>query len=586
MKTRGILPASDMVGRNRARTLRLRPREPNPLWIRCLLALLLVSQWALADEAHKPPVAAIASAYPLASEAGFEILAAGGNAFDAAVAVSAALSVTEPRGSGLGGGGFYLLHRASDGLNVLIDAREVAPEAATRDMFLDTEGKPVPGRSTDTALAAGIPGEAAAWAHVAEKFGRLPLKRSLQPAIRLAREGFPVYPRLAEDIARKKPAFERSPDARRIFLVKGAAPPVGYVLKQPELSRSLALLADKGPDAFYKGALAEKLVAGVHKLGGIWSREDLANYRVIERQPLTGEYHGVHIVTAPPPSSGGVALLNALNILDGYDLARLDSATRKHVIIESLRRVHRDRAEFLGDPAFVSVPLQRLLSPDYAAGERTSIRLDRATPSSALPGYIGEPNGGVSTTHFSILDREGNRAAVTITLNTWFGTGLVVPGTGILLNNQMDDFAIKPGEPNAYKLVGAAANSIAPGKRPLSSMTPTFLESDKGIAILGSPGGSFIPSLVLLGTLNWLNGADAMGIVTAPRIHHQYQPDVVFAEPKGLTDDERRSLEERGHKFRDWPPTIGNMQVITWDYATQSVVAASDPRGAGQGMVR
>jgi gamma-glutamyltranspeptidase / glutathione hydrolase len=426
----------------------------------------------------------------------------------------------------------------------------------------------------------------AAWAHLAEKFGRLPLKQSLQPAIRLARNGFPVYARLAEDIGRKRPAFERSSDAARIFLVHGAAPTPGRLLKQPDLARSLTVVAEKGPDGFYKGPFAEKLVAGVRKLGGIWSLEDLANYRLIERQPLIGEYRGVRIVTAPPPSSGGVAVLNALNILDGYDLTQLDSATRKHVIIESLRRVHRDRAEYLGDPAFVSMPIQRLLSPDYAAGERASIRLDRATPSAALPGYIGDTSSGVSTTHFAILDREGNRVAVTITLNAWFGTGLVIPGTGILLNNEMDDFAIKPGEPNIYKLVGAEANSIAPGKRPLSSMTPTFLESEKGIAILGSPGGSFIPSMVLLGTLNWLNGADAMGIVTAPRIHHQYQPDMVFAEPKGLTDEERQSLEQRGHKFRDWPPTIGNMQVITWDFATQSVVAASDPRGVGQGMVR
>jgi gamma-glutamyltranspeptidase/glutathione hydrolase len=556
------------------------------LWISGLFALLLLAQWALADEAHKPPVAAIASAYPLASEAGFEILAAGGNAFDAAVAVSAALEVTEPRGSGLGGGGFYLLHRASDGFDLLIDAREVAPAAATRDMFLDAEGKPVPGKSTGTALAAGIPGEVAAWAHIAEKFGRLPLEQSLQPAIRLARNGFPVYERLAEDIGRKREAFARSADASRIFLPHGSPPTPGRLLKQPDLARSLTVVAEKGADGFYKGPFAEKLVAGVRKLGGIWSPEDLANYRLVERQPLIADYQGVRIVTAPPPSSGGVAVINALNILDGYDPAQLDSATRKHVIIESLRRVHRDRAEYLGDPAFVSMPIERLLSPDYAAGERASIRLDRATPSSALPGYIGDTSSGVSTTHFAILDREGNRVAVTITLNAWFGSGLVIPGTGILMNNEMDDFAIKPGEPNIYKLVGAEANSIAPGKRPLSSMTPTFLESDKGIAILGSPGGSFIPSMVLLGTLNWINGADAEGIVTAPRIHHQYQPDMVFAEPKGLTAEERQALEQRGHKFRDWPPTIGNMQVITWDYATQSVVAASDPRGVGRGMTR
>jgi gamma-glutamyltranspeptidase/glutathione hydrolase len=543
------------------------------------------AQIALGAEAPKPPVAAIASAYPLASEAGFEILAAGGNAFDAAVAVSAALSVVEPRGSGLGGGGFYLLHRSSDGYEIFVDAREVAPAAATRDMFLDAHGKPVPGRSTDTALAGGIPGEAAAFAHLAAKYGRLPLKRSMQPAIKLARDGFPVYPRLVEDITRKKAALEKSEDARRIFLVKGAPPAVGHILKQPELARSLGVVADKGADGFYKGELAARLVAGVRKLGGIWSLEDLAAYQLLEREPLRGSYHGARITTAPPPSSGGVALLNALNILGGYHLERLDPAARKHLILESLRRVHRDRAEYLGDPAFVDVPVERLLSPEYAAGQRTSIRIDKATPSDSLPGYIGDTSEGTSTTHFAVLDRDGNRVAATITLNAWFGTGLVIPGTGILLNNQMDDFAIKPGEPNMYKLVGAEANSVAPGKRPLSSMTPTFVESDKGVAILGTPGGSFIPSMILLGTLNWLDGADANGIVRAPRVHHQYQPDVVFAE-RGVTAEERAALEARGHKIRDWPATIGNMQIVTWDYASQKVVAASDPRGAGTGMTR
>lgn len=547
---------------------------------------VITAQFALAADKPKPPVAAIASAYPLASEAGFEILAAGGNAFDAAVAVSAALCVVEPRGSGLGGGGFYLLHRASDGHEVFVDAREVAPAAATRDMFLGPDGKPIEGRSTSTALAAAIPGEAAAFAHLAAKYGRLPLKRSMQPAIKLARDGFPVYARLVEDLNRKKASFERSVDARRIFLPNGAPPAIGSSLKQPELARSLTVVAENGADGFYRGAFAGKLIAGVRQLDGIWSREDLANYKLIEREPLRGTYHGARIVTAPPPSSGGVALLDALNILDGFDLARLDSVTRKHVILESLRRVHRDRAEYLGDPAFVKIPLDRLLSPYYAAGQRASIRLDKATPSDLLPGYIGDTSSGVSTTHFAVLDREGNRVAATITLNAWFGTGLVIPGTGILLNNQMDDFAIKPGEPNMYQLVGAEANSVAPGKRPLSSMTPTFIETDKGIAILGSPGGSFIPSMILLGTLNWLEGADATGIVLAPRIHHQYQPDMVFAEPKALSAQERTALEQRGHKIRDWPPTIGNMQIVTWDYGSQKVVAASDPRGVGKGMTR
>jgi gamma-glutamyltranspeptidase/glutathione hydrolase len=565
---------------------------PTPAWrtIRSFwLVAFLAATWVFAlpasAEERKPPQAAIASAYPLASEAGFEVLAAGGNAFDAAVAVSAALSVVEPRGSGLGGGGFYLLHRASDGRNVVVDAREVAPLAATRDMFLGEDGQPVPGRSTETALAAGIPGEPAAFAHLSAKYGRRSLEQNLRPAIRLARDGFPVYPRLVNDITRKKSAFERSTDARRIFLVQGEVPSAGHILRQRDLARSLELLAKKGPEEFYKGDLARRLVAGVRELGGIWSREDLARYQLIEREPLTGEYRGARIITAPPPSAGGVALLNVLNVLAGYDLTKLDSAAGKHLVIEGLRRAHRDRAEFLGDPAFVSVPLDRLLSPYYAAGQRTSIRIDLATPSATLPGYIGDSSSGVSTTHFSILDREGNRVAGTITLNAWFGSGLVVPGTGILLNNQMDDFSIKPGTPNMYQLVGAEANAVEPGKRMASSMTPTFLESERGIAILGSPGGSFIPTMVLLGTLNWVQGADAVEIVKARRYHHQYQPDAVFVESEALTETERAALEQRGHQFRPWPATIGNMQVVTWDYAGK-VVAASDPRAAGIGMVR
>lgn len=558
-------------------------------FLRLCLAALLVAGYACAPLSHaedrKPPQAAIASAYPLASEAGFEVLEQGGNAFDAAVAVSAALSVVEPRGSGMGGGGFYLLHRASDGKQIFIDAREVAPAAATRDMFLGPNGEPVPGRSSETALAAGIPGEPAAFAHLAKTYGRLPLEQSMRPAIRLAREGYPVYPRLADDITRKRKAFERSADARRIFLADGEPPREGQILKQRDLARSLELLAKKGSDEYYRGDLGRRMVAGVRALGGIWSTQDLANYKLIEREPLTGSYRGLRIVTAPPPSSGGIALLNVLNMLGGYDLDRLDSVTRQHLIVESLRRAHRDRAEYLGDPAFVKIPLERLLSGDYAAGQRASIRLDRATPSATLPGYIGDSSSGIATTHFSVLDRDGNRVAGTITLNAWFGTGLVVPGTGILLNNQMDDFAIKPGTPNLYQLVGAEANSVAPGKRPLSSMAPTFLESAQGVAILGSPGGAFIPTMVLLGTLNWQKGADAKEIVAARRFHHQYLPDTIAVESGALTDEERASLAERGHQFRPWPATIGNMQVVTWDYSGK-VVAGSDPRAAGVGMVR
>jgi gamma-glutamyltranspeptidase/glutathione hydrolase len=514
-----------------------------------------------------------------------EILEQGGNAFDAAIAVSAALAVVEPKASSLGAGGFFLLHRSSDGVNVMVDAREVAPRAATRDMYLDADGNVVKGRSTQTALAAGIPGEVAGWGHLAAKYGRLPLRQSLAPAIRLARDGFPVYEQLRQEITAKKEQFAKTPDASKLFLAHGDPPPVGHTLKRPDLVRTFEMIARQGTDSFYHGPFAKKLVDGVKDLGGIWSLEDLAEYHVIERQPLVGEYRGVRIVTAPPPSSGGIALIDGLNILSGYELGKLDSVSRKHLIIETLRRVHRDRAEFLGDPDFVSMPLERLLSPYYAAGQRASIRLDRATPSDMLPGYSGA-NSGTETTHFSVLDRQGNRLAGTVTLNGWFGTGLMVTGTGVLLNNEMDDFAVKTGAPNMYQLVGADANSVAPRKRPLSSMTPTFIESDHGLMISGSPGGSFIPTMVLLGTLNWLSGADAAQIVAAPRFHHQYRPDEVFAEPGAFTAEEQAALAQRGHKFRAWPATIGNMQVVTWDYATNKVDAASDPRRAGGSLVK
>jgi len=324
----------------------------------------------------------------------------------------------------------------------------------------------------------------------------------------------------------------------------------------------------------------------VRRLGGIWTYEDLANYRVVEREPIVTTYQGVRITSAPPPSSGGVWLASVLNVLSGYDLASLDSATRKHLVLEAMRRGHRDRAQYLGDPAFTDVPVRMLTSPDYAAGLRAAIRPDKATASDLLPDYVESAGRGQHTTHFSIIDGEGNRVAASITLNGWFGTGIVVPGTGILLNNQMDDFVMKAGVPNMYGLVGAAANAIAPGKRPLSSMSPTFVEGRRGVAILGTPGGSYIPSMVLLGILNWNAGADAAAIAAAPRFHHQYRPDAVFAEPEALAPSERTDLEGRGHTLRPWPATIGNLQVVTWEAATGRVEAASDPRWGGGAVVR
>jgi gamma-glutamyltranspeptidase/glutathione hydrolase len=532
--------------------------------------------------AHK---AAIASAYPLASQAGQEILKAGGNAFDAAVAVAAALAVVEPTSSGLGGGGFFLLHRQSDGFESMLDAREKAPGAASRDMYLDKAGNEIPNSSTSGPLSSAIPGEPAAFEYLARKYGKLPLKQSLQPAIRLAREGFPLYLRMQYAIKAKREVLARSPGAAKVFLTAdGNAPEVGAIIKQPELAKTLEAIAAQGARGFYEGRVAQNLVAGVRAGGGIWSLEDLKNYRVVERKPLVGEYHGARIVTASPPSSGGIAIVDSLNILAGFDFHDMDSATRKHLIIEAMRRAYRDRAIYLGDPDFIKMPLRQLMSVDYAAGQRSSIRADKAMPSDLLPGIESEPKG-MNTTHFSVLDAAGNRAAVTITVNLFFGSGYMPAGTGVLLNDEMDDFSTKPGRPNVFGLIGNTANSIAPNKRSLSSMSPTFVDMPKGLMIIGSPGGSTIISQVLLGILNYVDGMNAADIVKYPHYHHQYLPDEVLYEPGALTDEEIAKLQSMGHKLRLSNRQWGNMQVITWDFANGTVDAASDPRGEGEGLV-
>lgn len=546
-------------------------------WLHGLLLLAVVVARG-ADVA--PGQGAVASAHPLATQAGEQILREGGNAFDAAVAVSAALMVVEPSGSGFLGGGMYLLHRAKDGRNVVIDAREVAPKGASRDMFLDSAGNPVPGASTNTALAAGIPGEPAGLALLQSRYGRLKLSQTLQPAIRLARDGFEMYPRLAAGIAFKRNQIQKSPEGTAVWFRDGQVLPVGARVLQPQLAHTLETIAKEGFSAVYTGSLAPTLVAAVQKMGGIWTLDDLRGYRAIEREPLVGHYRGATIISPPPPTSGGVALIEALNILSGYDLSQLDAVTRKHLIIEAMRRMQRDRAVYLGDPAFVSNPVKMLTDPDYAAGVRTSIRLDRATPSASLASTPDAHTGGGNTTHFSILDRDGNRVAGTITLNAGFGSGLVIDGTGMLLNNQMDDFSIKPGVPNIYGLIGASANAIEPGKRMLSSITPTFVEGPRGFMIAGSPGGSLITGMVLLATLDWMDGRSAQQIVAAPRIHHQYQPDVLMHESAALDADEKAELARRGHQLLE-RETWGNLQVITYDAASRTVSAASDPRGVG-----
>ncbi len=551
--------------------------------LRGFAALYLLGS-ALASANTVPvPKNAVASAHPLATAAGMDVLRAGGNAFDAAVAVSAVLAVVEPASSGVGGGGFYLLHFAKNGRNVMVDARETAPMAARRDMYVAPDRAPGTS-STDGPLAAGIPGEPAAWAHLAQRYGRFPLSRSLAPAIRVARDGFPLYQRLQNAIRVKQSQLAASPDAGHVFLQQGQIPDVGAVIRQPELAATLELLAREGAKGFYEGPFAGRLVDGIRRDGGIWTRQDLAHYRVVERDPLVLHYRDATLVTASPPSAGGVVMGEALNILAGYDYAHLGAASRRHLAIEALRRGFRDRAEYLGDPDFVSMPLTRLLSMDYAAGMATAIRLDRATPSDVLRPAAEEVEGP-HTTHFSVLDAAGNRVAATISVNLFFGATYVVPGTGFLLNDTMDDFSTEVGKPNAFQLVGADANAVGPGKRPLSSMTPTFVETPKGLLIIGSPGGSTIISNVFFGILGWFDGMSAAQIVAMPRIHHQYLPDVVTLEPGALTAAERAALERQGHRISEGRNAWGNTQVITWDYGTGKVETASDPRGFGAGQV-
>ena len=550
--------------------------------------LAMVSVFGVAQAQQSPPGTAIASAHPLATAAGFEIIAAGGNAFDAAVAVSAALAVVEPAGSGIGGGGFWLLQgpEGKNRLEVMIDGRERAPMAATADMYLDEDGRFQQEKSINGPLAAGIPGAPAAWAHIAENYGQLPLARSLAPAIKLAREGFKVDSKMFKLLAWRRGAIAVSPAASEVFLTLGLPTPMGLRIVQEDLAKTLESLAEKGRDGFYKGRVARKLVEGVLNAGGIWQLDDLEQYEVVERAPIVANYRGYRVVSASPPSSGGVVLKTTLNILSGVDLSDAHGSMRTHLVVEAMKRAYRDRALYLGDPDFVDMPLDRLGSLRYAAELRRSIDLSRATASSSLGEPVGDTPKGSDTSHFSIIDADGNRVAATLSINLPFGSGFMAPGTGVLLNNEMDDFVAKPGEPNSYGLVGSEANQIAPGKRMLSSMTPTIIEGGDRLAVIGTPGGSRIISMVLLGTLAFVDdGAAAQSIVALPRFHHQYLPDLIQHEDDALSKGLMSELTKLGHSFKAVPRDYGNMQLVIWDKVNGRLQAASDPRGVGAALV-
>jgi len=571
------------------------------LFVRSTLLLALVAAPAIAAAkpplakpapaatsvtAH-PPGAAIASGHHLATEAGLQILREGGNAFDAAVAVSSTLAVVEPISSGLGGGGFFLLHDARKGQDVMLDAREYAPESATPAQFLDKNGELDRDRSINGPWSAGIPGLPAALVELAGQHGRLPLKQSLAPAIRIASEGFPVYERMAKGYASRREVMERYPGTREVYLRGGRPIAIGDVFKQPELANTLSLLGDKGFDGFYRGETAKKLLAGVKQAGGRWTAEELAGYRVKQRKPISFDYNGWKVTTAPPPSSGGIALAEMLQILEGWDLSKLDEVQRTHLVVEAMRRAYRDRTFFLGDPDFVTIPQRVLTSKDYAMGLRATINPAKATPSDLLAGNA-TPLEDDETTHFSIIDAEGNRVGATQTVNLLFGSGLIPAGTGVLLNDEMDDFALKPGTPNAFGVMGYDANAPKPGKRMLSSMTPTFLESADRVAVLGTPGGSRIITMVLLGILGYDAGLDAQQVAALPRYHHQWLPDVIEAESGAFTPQVVDGLRKLGHTVdvpgdsaeggRGSSHVWGNLQTVEWDRRGNLLRGGSDPR--------
>ncbi|WP_028238394.1 gamma-glutamyltransferase [Stutzerimonas azotifigens] len=546
----------------------------------CTAALLLAGL----AEAREPGQAAIATAHPLATAVGRDILLKGGNAFDAAVAASAALAVVEPYGSGMGGGGFFLLRQAAEPAAYrFLDARERAPLAATADLYL-RDGKPVRALSLNGPLAAAIPGLPAAWVELAQDHGRLPLATSLAPAIGLAREGFEVDAVYRERAGWRLSALRDDPESARLFLLDGELPPLGHRLRQPELARTLERLAREGRDGFYAGEVGTRLVEGVRAAGGIWSAEDLAQYRTVTREPLRFPLsEGRELISAPPPSAGGVAIAQSLGLLERLDWQAADPVRRAHLVVESLRRAYRDRS-LLGDPDHVEVPVGALLDARYLDRLAAGIDPRKATPSSALPPAPAWHEGD-HTTHFAVMDAEGNAVAATLSLNLMFGAAFTVPGTGVLLNDEMDDFAAALGARNAYQLSGAEPNLIAPGKRPLSSMAPTFIEGPDDLASFGTPGGSRIPSMVLLSALAYLEGEPAATWAARRRYHHQYLPDVIEYEDGAFTPEQHRALEAMGHGLEPMRRAYGNQQVIHWDKRTGEVEAASDPRGIGEAVV-
>jgi gamma-glutamyltranspeptidase/glutathione hydrolase len=545
-----------------------------------LISLLpFASIGAAVSASGQMPTGVCTTPHPQATQACAEVLAQGGNAFDAAVAASAMLAVAEPFDSGLGGGGFFLLRQAATGREVFLDGRERAPLAATRDMFMQ-DGK----LSEDSRFgvrSAAIPHQVALISHTAERYGSLPLTHLLAPAIAAAEHGVVVDVRLAEVIRQMLPRMGAS--LKAIFAPNGKPLAEGEVFRQPALATSIRRWAAHGGQEFSTGETAQRMLAAVQAQGGIWQAEDLAQIAVIERAPLVGYFRDTRVVTAPPPSAGGATILQALTQLEAKGYQGWQSKDGKHLVIEALRRAFWDRARYVGDPDYADIPIQHLLSRSHLLQLASSIGA-AATPSAQLSGSSrAEP--AQNTAHFNVLDAVGNRVAATQSINLYFGSGVLLADTGIILNDTMDDFAADVVGSNAYGLAGSEANSIAGGRRPVSSMSPTFADGPMGSLLVGTPGGSRIPSMVLIALLQFIEGKDAATIAATPRLHHQWQPDVVQFEPAALDEATQQALIARGHRLKQTSAVYGNLSAIVVRHHVGAVSASADPRRIGSAEV-
>ena len=525
----------------------------------------------------------VVSASDLATKVGIEILKKGGNAIDAAVGVGFALAVTFPAAGNIGGGGFLVFVR-NDGFATTIDYREKAPASAHRNMYLDSSLSPIPSMSTEGVTSAGVPGSVAGLLLALEKYGTMSLQEVIQPAIELAERGFKLNYELSQSLNFNYKNFEKFPSTKKIFTNNEKKFSDGDIFLQNDLAETLKRIRDYGTDGFYRGKTADLIVDQMKGEGGFITHGDLSNYKAIERLPIRGNYRGYDVISMGPPSSGGIALVEALNILENIKFSKEDFHSSKHLhyLIEALKCVYFDRAEYLGDSDFVTVPVERLISKQYAKKIFDSIDLNSASKNKSINAKVFESKESFETTHYSVYDSYGNAVSVTTTINGSFGSHVVVDGAGFLLNNEMDDFSLKPGFPNMYDLIGSEANSIQPNKRMLSSMTPTvILKDNKPVLIIGSPGGPMIITSVLQAVMNIIDfGMDVEQAINMPRIHHQWLPEEIYHEPFALSSDVKMKLETMGHKFQH-RNSMGRLEGILIDRKNNIIYGATDCRGSG-----